>query len=175
MCLSIGRSLEFADHGLRRLGNSLRRRRDGGLGLLQRAGARLLGNLADVDALAVDVVPRAAEEEGDVVGEVEDGGDKGQAGEEEEDAVWELSVHAHKQRRLRRAHTEGELLPRRHHVDAQAQLKVVLLELQPLAQGGEGGHAGRYCRSVGIYTSGKSIRSLRFVVGRVKCREGDGG
>jgi hypothetical protein len=38
--------------------------------------------------LAVDVVPRAPDEEGDVVGEVEDRGDEGQAEKEEEDGVW---------------------------------------------------------------------------------------
>lgn len=63
--------------------------------------------------LAVDVVPRAPDEEGDVVGEVEDRGDEGQAEKEEEDGV------------------EGELLPGGEHVYGKGQLKVVLLELEP--------------------------------------------
>lgn len=60
--------------------------------LLQHARGHLLdhlhGRLGDVDVLAVDVVPRAPDEEGDVVGEVEDRGDEGQAEKEEEDGVW---------------------------------------------------------------------------------------
>lgn len=45
-----------------------------------------------VNVLAVDVVPRAAGEDGDVVGEVEDGGDEGEAEEEEDDGVYRWSV-----------------------------------------------------------------------------------
>ncbi len=48
----------------------------------------LLGELDDVDAVvAVDVEPGAVDEEGQVLRQVEDRGDEGQADEEEEDRV----------------------------------------------------------------------------------------
>lgn len=51
--------------------------------------------LGDVNVLPVDVVPGAAEQEGDVVREVEAGGDKGQAEEEEDDGAWNWSAMMH--------------------------------------------------------------------------------
>lgn len=42
----------------------------------------------DVNRLAVDVVPRAAGKEGDVLREIEGCGDGGQADEQEEDRIW---------------------------------------------------------------------------------------
>lgn len=54
----------------------------------------LLDHLAraprNVDVLPVDVVPRAAGEDGDVVRQVEDRGDEGEAREEEDDGPWGL-------------------------------------------------------------------------------------
>lgn len=55
------------------------RREDLADGLARRGG--------HVDTLAVDVVPAAAGEDGDVVGQVEDGGDECQTEEEEYDGV----------------------------------------------------------------------------------------
>lgn len=59
--------------------------------LVQHARRHLLddlhGRLGDVDVLSVDVVPGASDEEGDVVREVEDRGNEGEAEEEEEDGV----------------------------------------------------------------------------------------
>lgn len=58
---------------------------------MQHARGHLLDDLArrggHVDVLAVDVVPHAADEDGDVVRQVEDGGDEGEADEEEEGRV----------------------------------------------------------------------------------------
>jgi hypothetical protein len=48
-----------------------------------------LHHLGDVDVLSVDVVPRAADEEGDVVREVEACGDEGQAEEEKDDGAYD--------------------------------------------------------------------------------------
>lgn len=50
--------------------------------------------LGDVNVLPVDVVPGAAAQEGDVVRQVEAGGDKGQAEEEEDDGACGLVSYA---------------------------------------------------------------------------------
>lgn len=47
-------------------------------------------HLGDVNLLAVNVVPRAAEEERDVMREVQAGGDEGEADEEEDDGACEV-------------------------------------------------------------------------------------
>lgn len=60
--------------------------------LLEDFTGRVLGHLGDVNVLAIDVVPRSVDKEGDVVGEVEACGDEGQADEEEEERVCEKSV-----------------------------------------------------------------------------------
>ena len=117
---------------------------------------RLLGHLEHVDAIAVDVEPGAVEEENDVLGEVEGGGDEGEAEEEEDDGPCfvedrvsksriEESSSCHwcqcfvplfaykpgKQKRERdqegRSRTEYESLDWREHIHAVGDLDLVLL------------------------------------------------
>lgn len=80
-------SSQLPQHGLRRLRQHLARRC-----LVQHAGRHLLDHLprgdGHVNVLTVDVVPCAADEEEDVVREVERRGDEGEAEEEEEDGVY---------------------------------------------------------------------------------------
>lgn len=101
--------------------------------------------LGDVNVLPVDVVPGAAAQEGDVVRQVEAGGDKGQAEEEEDDGAWgRLAMHARERIALGvmliEGPTEKELLPGRKHVDAKGNLELVLLEAQPLSERSKNRH-----------------------------------
>ena len=81
---------------------------------MQRTRRNLLHDLPrglrNVDVLAVDVVPGAAEEEGDVVREVETCGDEGQAEEEEYDRACGLLADGSRTESRRR----WELKDQRH-------------------------------------------------------------
>lgn len=80
--------LQLLDNLNRLLGERSRRRRgrlghqalDRGLGDLHRGDDR-------IDRVAVHVEPRAVQDEGNVLGEVQDGRDDGQTAEEEEEGV----------------------------------------------------------------------------------------
>lgn len=125
--------------------------------LLQDTRAHLLDLLPDVDVLPVNVVPRAAHQEGDVVRQVQDHGDEGQAAEEEEDAVCALPrvlANFHKffkspnksaragartceRSKERKKRTDGEFFARLHHVDSNGEFEVVFLEAKPFLERGE--------------------------------------
>ncbi|KAL1837199.1 hypothetical protein VTJ49DRAFT_4171 [Mycothermus thermophilus] len=116
-----------------------------------------------VQRLAVHVEPRAVDDELHVLGQVEDGGDQGEGGEEEDDRVcWPRGFRLAQSEALKRGsfvrgfgalgerkkgmgrRTKDELLGRCKHVDTVGDLELVDLELQPLAEGLEsGGHGGR--------------------------------
>jgi hypothetical protein len=82
-------ALQLLHQRLRSLGSRAREPRR----MRQGAVDNLLGQLDHVNVVAVHVEPGAADDEGDVLREVEGGGDEGEADEEEEECVcWTRSV-----------------------------------------------------------------------------------
>jgi len=100
--------------------------------------------------VAVHVEPRAADDELQVMREIEDRGDEGEGEDEEEDRIYTHSVSTDVSgERPGGGHTKDELFNRGKDVDAVCDLELVDLELDPLAEGLEVGRHGGVGRGYG--------------------------